>query len=443
MPTALTERRVLEIWQGSLQGRTDLKTVENEPIRVVYPGRLNDDRGADFKDAIINTGKGQLRGDIEIHVKASYWWTHQHHQDPAYNRVILHVVYQDDTDKPLILENGFRVPTLALNDYVENNSSTSPLSLLPCRGAGYRGNMTLIANILDEAGDVRFLRQAARIKEMIANMGPGQALYQGLMTALGYSKNKAAMAELAHHLPLQELESLTSKHVTDNDFPAYCQARLVGTAGLLPSQRAGYKPLNRHMDEWEEKLEKIWAEGNYKTCLSAKDWHCFKVRPSNHPVRRIAAMSYLLLRYRQKGLLLGLEDELKEAIADNNIRPLEQALLVMPDSYWGCYSDFGIPASGAVPALLGKERAADIIINVLLPLAYVRDLVAPDEKVLSLYRDYHAGAENTLVKHMRQQLGITHHLVNTARRQQGLIHLYQTMCLEGNCNACPLNKESG
>ena len=177
--------------------------------------------------------------------------------------------------------------------------------------------------------------------------------------------------------------------------------------------------------------------------MSTKDWHFFKVRPGNHPVRRIAAMSHLLLRYRQKGLLAGLEDRLKEVTADSGVRSLEQALLVAPDSYWGCYLDFGIPAGGAAPALLGKERAADIIVNVLLPFAFARGPAEQGEKVLNIYRGYRAPAENTLVKHMRQQLGIRTYLIDTARRQQGLIHIYQTLCLEGSCNKCPLSNTLG
>jgi hypothetical protein len=43
---------------------------------------------------------------------------------------------------------------------------------------------------------------------------------------------------------------------------------------------------------------------------------------------------------------------------------------------------------------------------------------------------------------MRQQLGIGRYLVNTVCRQQGLIHIYQTHCLEGRCNKCPLNNIS-
>jgi hypothetical protein len=251
------------------------------------------------------------------------------------------------------------------------------------------------------------------------------------MTALGYSKNKAPMAELARYLPLQKLEAMAVNTAPDSEYLASCQSYLMGMAGLLPSQRGRLNPT----DTWAEKLENIWANGGEAACLSFSDWHFFKVRPGNHPLRRLASMSHLLLRYRPKGLLAGLEDSLTK---DNAFHSLEQALVVIPEGYWRCYLDFGIPAVGAAPALLGKERAADIIVNVLLPFFYAGGTAAQGERALAIYRDCRAPAENTLVKHMRQQLGLGRYLISNARRQQGLIHIYQTFCLEGKCGRCPL-----
>ncbi len=199
-------------------------------------------------------------------------------------------------------------------------------------------------------------------------------------------------------------------------------------------------------DEWVGRLEKAWADCGETAAMSAADWRFFKVRPGNYPGRRIAAMSYLLLRYRGEGLLAGLINSLHEAAVDDGYRRLEQSLLVAADGYWGRYLDFGLPAGGIVPALLGRERAADIVVNVLLPFAAARGQVEehPElaEKACGMYRRYPVLAENTLEKHMRKQLGIGRYLVNTARRQQGLIHIYKTLCSQGKCGDCPMGGES-
>ena len=91
-PAKVSERQIIKIWQHQLLDGTKLTTEGGEPIKIIYPGRINDDRGADFRDAVIATSGELIKGDIEVHVKSSGWRAHRHHQDSAYNQVILHVV---------------------------------------------------------------------------------------------------------------------------------------------------------------------------------------------------------------------------------------------------------------------------------------------------------------------------------------------------------------
>ena len=438
MPVAITEKQVLKIWEDSLQGRQDLQTEDNKPVRVVYPGRRNDGRGADLKDAVIAAGQQHLKGDIEVHVKSSSWWSHHHHLDPAYNRVVLHVVYHNDRGNEIELQNGASAPTLALDSYIRVNKNPTPCLMIPCRNIFYRGNIESLGRILDGTGEQRFLARAATFQTELSAGEAGQLLYREIMTALGYSKNKQPMAKLAGRLPLRKLV-VASSEIPDNDYLARCQALLIGAAGLLPSQRGGIFPACAQMDDWEARLENLWANSGERAGMSAADWCFFKVRPGNHPVRRLSAMSYLLLRNRQKGLLSGLQEALREATVEKSIYSLEQALLAVPDSYWGCHLDFGVTPLGPVPALIGKGRASAIVINVLLPFAYATGPAGQREKIMSIYRFYNAPAENSLVTHMRKQLGISRPFIATARRQQGLIHLYKTFCSQGRHEECPFN----
>ena len=63
------ESLVVNIWQSQLLERTDLATEDGEPIRVIYPGRLNDGQGADLLDAVVATRRGLSKGDIEVRGK--------------------------------------------------------------------------------------------------------------------------------------------------------------------------------------------------------------------------------------------------------------------------------------------------------------------------------------------------------------------------------------
>ena len=172
--------------------------------------------------------------------------------------------------------------------------------------------------------------------------------------------------------------------------------------------------------------------------MSAGDWRSFKVRPGNLPRRRLAAMGYLLLRYRDEGLLAGLVRVMESAAAETGSSGLEDSLVVAASDYWAENLDFGLPVRGSVPALLGEDRAGIIIVNVLLPFAAAWGHPALAEKAAEIYRCYPALAENAPERHMRRQLGVSRLTVHSARRQQGLLYLYKTLCSQGKCGECPL-----
>ncbi|MFH1646242.1 MAG: DUF2851 family protein [Chloroflexota bacterium] len=445
MPDVIGESQVVKIWQDGLPGRIDLETDDGEPIEIVYPGRPNDDRGADLRDAVIATRRGLMRGDIEIHVRSSGWWAHRHHEDPAYNRVILHVVFWHDTAAPVNLEDGRRVPTLALQRCLAGQPEPAGLPRrrpVACRN-GITGQSERAGMVLDRAGDERFEARSAQFREALECQEAGQALYGGVMEALGYSKNKPPMAELARRLPLKRLEAAASGAATDTGRLAGYQAWLLGTAGLLPSQRGGLHRNGSEGDAWVKTLEGIWAGAPEKDPMTEGDWHVFKVRPGNLPARRLAAIGHLLLRYGKEGLLPGLVGGLEKIRAEGGHRELEERLLVPAEGYWARNLDFGLPGGAGLPALLGRGRAAVIAVNVLLPFAaaWGRSRPGPAQKARLIYRDYPALAENTLERHMGRQLGLGRRPVGSARRQQGLIHIYRTFCSQGRCNDCPLGGE--
>lgn len=444
MATVLPESRVVEIWQGSLVGRNDLVTEEGESIQVIYPGRLNDGRGADLRDAVIGTGRGVIKGDVEVHVKSSGWRAHRHHLDRAYNSVILHVVLTHDAEKGIVLQNGNTVPTLALKKLIDDGSprrnkfnDTGRNRTMPCRNSIRRDNADIIGGILDTAGDERFKTKAEGFRIKLSRMEAGQLLYQGIMRALGYSRNKEQMEELAGRMPLGRLEAEASFEKTDAACLAHYQSRLLGTAGLLSSQRSGLYGGHETDTDWSDELERRWEASGKESAMSADDWCFFKVRPVNLPTHRITAMSYLLLRYRQEGLLSGLMKAFEEMPGDA-VDGIEKLLLITAEDCRNRNMEVGLPSP------LGRGRAADIFINVILPFAAAWGSVTsrPElaEKAIERYHSYPCLAANTIDRHMLKQLGTGRHVINSARQQQGLLHIYKTLCSQGKCGECPLGR---
>src|SRR3989304_6029789 len=110
-------------------------------------------------------------------------------------------------------------------------------------------------------GEERFRAKGQRLLGLAEARGPGQALYEGVMEALGYSRNQGPMADLARGLPLAALE------------------------GEGPS-------LEGRLREGAEKVP---------------GWELSGARPTNHPFVRLRAMAGLLHRYREGGLFEGLK----------------------------------------------------------------------------------------------------------------------------------------
>ena len=50
----IRERQLSEIWRDQRFDTSALRTEDGQPVTIIYPGRLNDDRGGDFCDAVIS-----------------------------------------------------------------------------------------------------------------------------------------------------------------------------------------------------------------------------------------------------------------------------------------------------------------------------------------------------------------------------------------------------
>jgi hypothetical protein len=429
------EIEVVRLWQEQLTRRRCLVDSAGQPVNVVYPGRPNDTRGGDFRDALVTISRESKSGCIEIHTLASHWQSHGHHLDPFYNQVVLHVALEGDRDFITRLQNGSSVPTIILDNQVTPQNPDSP-SELARRCHGQDGNQYRL-EILERAGSERFDSRVKRLAEELASQDAEQVLYQNILEALGYTRNKIPFRHLAGQAPLKRLTDLASTDNSASERLIRWQAVLWGLAGLLPSQRNLIIP----EEEYTDRLENIWsAFPSGSSFLSV--WELFKVRPENYPVRRIAAVSYLLLRYREKGWVRNFQGLVRLTPASRAHQKLESALMITAEGYWTNHYDFGSLHAVNSQVLLGRERAAEIVVNVVLPFFSAWSQITGEPELASAAREifhcYPRLAENSLERHMLHQMGLDRRMVNSARRQQGLIQLYKTRCTQGKCAECEL-----
>jgi hypothetical protein len=439
MPENVSEKQVTAAWQGLLSAGCALKTESGRRLQVVYPGKTADGGGSDFRDAVIKIDRHTFRGNIEVHVNSSDWRNHGHHLNPAYNGVILHVALRHDLSGEITAQNGTIIPTVAIDRYLHNETGELLLERAVCAGMGVRAPEQLAA-IIDAAGAARFYEKAARFQQELEHIEAGQCLYKGLMAALGYAHNQEPFNELASRVPLKALESLARKENDAGKSRIPLQALLLGTAGLLPSQRpeCAYSPLEDY--NYVDELESIWEGMRLNDVMDFASWKLFRVRPPNFPARRLAGMCGLLNRYRGKGLLQGMMELVKNVPAEKGAAFLAAGLKFADDGYWAVRYDFGKGYPGLSNWLIGQSRADDMAINVLLPFVYAWDKEHRQadfaEKAFAMYCQYPDVETNTIERHMRAQFALKPGHVNSARRQQGLLHFYKKWCTQGRCREC-------
>jgi hypothetical protein len=424
-----SEKQAALIWQ-QVVGK-DLPSMENEPVSVIYPGRTNGANGPDFRDAVIVNKSRLTKGDVEVHVKSSDWYNHQHHADAEYNNVILHVVMWHDGNSATLLQSGKLVPVLCLAKALRHQSYLLPHQL-PCFQILDHMDRKTLRKLLNTTGEERFKQKAMHFQVELKQEETGQVLFRGMMRALGYAKNTKPFEDLADRIPLNSIESregLTLK-----------QALLLGTAGLLPSQRQQGEFAR---EEEVQELEQIWRSAGEKVkTMKESDWTLSHIYPNNSPVRRIIAQSHLLERYCGEKMLAGILQLVKEAPLPNGHSTLENNLTVASNGYWRDHFDFDIRSKTKISALLGNSKAGEIIVNVVLPFAFSwgKMFNEPElmKRVMELYDSYPKLAENEITRHMKKQLCLKEPSNFTACHQQGLIHIFRNYCREGRCSECPL-----
>ncbi|MBC8280057.1 MAG: DUF2851 family protein, partial [Chloroflexi bacterium] len=396
----IPERLLAKFWKERAARLTALRTEAGRRVRVVYPGRSGVTAGPDFRDALLEVeGVGFVRGDVELHIKQKDWDSHGHGGDPNYNGVVFHGALEVHSEATR-LQSGVMAPVVDLSallaesptEKVGTNAEAAPLidlwQVLAKRGFPRPKSLAEIEQTLDRAGDLRFRWKSSWLLQCIQAEGPDQALYQGLMEGLGYRANQRPFIELASVAPYEIVSQAAKKLAPDVRYEAICRW-LIGCSGLsLPKDRAA-----------EPRFEQKTPRGLGRV-MNQQEWRLFRVRPTNHPRRRIIGAATLLDRFLKTGLTAGLQ----EVVQGGRPAKLTAALCV---------------DSGSGPAYVGSGRARDLAVNVVLPFIHAWDdwrarescnarssqEIGAGEPGIpeSLYRRYPLLAENEITRAMSDQ----------------------------------------
>ena len=368
---------------------------DGHTYRIIYQGRPADGAGPDFRDAILLRSDGKtIHGDIEIHVRSGDWHSHGHSSDGAYNGVVLHVALEE-SGAPAQTSSGLRVPLLLLKkEVLSPGRQEAPSNGMPTALAAEPASMTPVPlPFLDmrDAGDEWFRNRVHGSALAIAARGVEQACWEGALECLGYPANKPGFRHLAERLDWRTVKAMVANQ----------------------SQPAGQDFLESAF---------LWAAGFGERPYGAPaltgpspEWTGRHGRPANRPETRVRAAATWVIRWSGTG---GIEQAFSAAVrAARSDHELHRLFIV------------GNP-HGKV-ALLGPSRAADIVVNHLLPitaaLAAERGDTRLAHRAKSLFDTHCRLQSNNITREAAALLAARGQDARpgSAREQQGLIHIYR------------------
>ncbi len=371
------------IWNAMPLEASELITVDGFEVQVRQRGEWNILSGPDFSNAKLSINGLDWGGDVEIHLKSSDWFAHKHHNDPAYDKVILHVVFNDD--KPAVSSKGVRIPTLVLREdkwlpsywryerWLNNNRSFTCESLIGSVPGKLKNDW------VEELGIRRWNRKRLQLSKLRKELKGNELKMRTVLMArlMGEPINSLPLMTLAKRLP----DYRVIRHSwLWNDFAGW----VIALTGLSENHQSSYY------------LKKFEVEP-----LQEGMWKYGRLRPPSFPKARVAQWTWWYYRCVIKGLVQNPFDEEFWKDSELEYLPGKSTLL-----QWKINSDWWFDVRNPI-----SENSK----------GQWQNLAAEYNSITKLFREKGVNNENAL-------------------QSQGALELYTSFCQNKKCLHCVIGK---
>lgn len=399
----------------------NLMTSDGQPIQIIERGVLNRDAGPDFLDSKIKINNTIWAGNIEIHKYSSDWEKHQHHKDPAYDNVILHVVFRDD--KPVVRPNGEVIPTLSLYDRIRPQSTKAYHKLIynkhwiPCQFFFPEVNSFVKSLWFEKLLIERLQNKTEYYKDILDQHTKDweSLLYIGIARYLSPNVNRNLMEELTLRTPL----NILLKHKNDL---SQLEAILFGQSGLLS--------IIENDDDYTIQLKKDYKFYQQKynlTPMESVNWKFSKMRPLGFPTIRIAQLA---------SYIYNSQSSFSKIVDPEEVKNVDDLFKFELSNYWKNHYRFGTITVDKSKKI-GKSTINTITVNVIVPILFLYGKSKDDQVIKDQSLELLASipAEKNSIITQWKKLGET---PKTAYETQALLTLKTKYCDLKNCLSCDI-----
>jgi Protein of unknown function (DUF2851) len=407
------------IWKFKKFDISDLKTTTGEKLTIINSGQYTQLAGPDFFNAQIEIDNQKWAGNVEIHIKSSDWYLHNHEQDDNYDSVILHVVWENDA--PIFRKNNTEIPTLELKNFISKevlqnyDALLSPKSWIFCEKQISQIPNFVLKNWQERLFFERLERKSKPIEDLVAatNIDWEAVLFYLLAKNFGLNTNGEIFLKIAQSFSyiIFRKESFEVENL---------EAILFGNAGLLDSEKEDnyYKDL---------KFRYFYLLHKYQTEKNVSEpVQFFKHRPDNFPTIRLSQLANLY--HKQQNLF-------SKIIAVSDVKEIYQIFEITVSEYWKTHYQFD-KESPKKSKSLSKSFIDLLIINTIIPLqfAYAKSLGKEISEDLVTSLSQIAPEKNSIIDKFHY-FGIKS---LNAFDSQSLLELKKEYCNKSRCLHCAI-----
>lgn len=424
------ELELQALWFAGAFGR-DFYDTAGQPVHIKQFGQWNRTSGPDFVHTVVEIAGNPHHGALELDREQEDWERHGHGVDPAFDQVVLHVVFRDSAQTSFTRTSAHKsVPRVVISREQLVEALQQPRHQVaiahPGRCVQPLADMpdAAVESLLQEAAEYRAHQKSKRFQMTAEAHGRDAALFQATAETLGYRANQLPMRVLSQKAPLSSL--LKSADAAP--------ALLFGVSGFLSPELHEKAP-----EDTREYLRSLWDtwwkhRAEWEPYQEIP-WKMHGQRPANHPHRRVAALACLVRHwhsYRNRALARPF-----------SITKLTDFLTELDDPFWSHRHTLSSANSEKNIALFGKSKATELLINHLIPLVIQED----PEFTWSGYLAIRASGTNEKVRRCAIRLFGSEEKakpwIKKAAWQQALLQIYHDFCLEDvtDCANCPFPEQ--
>ena len=343
------------LWKLKLFSVNNLKSTNGELIHIISNGIHNLNTGPDFLNAKIEIENQVWAGNVEIHIKSSDWYKHNHETDKNYDAVILHVVWEHDVE--IFRENNAKIATLELKNYISkevlnnyNQLFSKNKKWVNCENEIQSIDSFIFDNWLERIYFERLQQKSTMILEMLAvNKNNWEAtLFMLLAKSFGLKINGEAFLNFASSFDF----SLVRK-VSNN--VKQLEALFFGQAGLLSNKKESI-----YFEKLKKEFEYLQVKFRLTPILGGQV-QFFRLRPNNFPTIRLSQLAFLYSKY---------QNLFSKIIEIESLELFYELFDVKTLPYWETHFTFEKESKKSTKKLT-KSFVDLILINTIIPLKFV------------------------------------------------------------------------